>query len=241
MMYGVGEILKKGSELQGEEQVEFMRKNFNQGFGKMIEYALEPEYVWDLPPGQPPFKPNDYVDQESNLYSEVRRMYIFMKGTGDHVSPLKKELNFVQLLENVSKEDAEFLLYAKEKTLPYGWTAEKIREIYPGLIWETTKENTNPDLVAATDEELGKPTEVVPDAAPLTISEEAAVAQALSGGGEAIVPLETGFQAPLAETVSVDQIAQPTKKQLAMAKARATRAANLAAKKSGTEKSGDSQ
>jgi hypothetical protein len=163
MRYGIGETLELGSKLEGEAQVEFMRKNFTKALGQMLEYALEPEWQWDLPPGTPPYKENPYLDQESNLYNDTRRMYIFMKGQGDHVSPLKKEVNFVQMLENVSKQDAILLVHAKEKSLPYGWTAERIREVFPGLISLDTKEGAAPDITAMSAEALGAPQEVIPD------------------------------------------------------------------------------
>lgn len=156
MRLGVGELFRKAREIENEEQrIDFMRKHFSPPVGKMIEYALEPEYDWDLPPGRPPFNKNGFVDQHSNLYSEIRRLYIFMKDTGKHVPRLKKETNFIQLLENVDGDDAEFLLHAKEKSLPFGFTADEIRKIYPGLIYDDTTETT-PDLSIMTDEQLGK-------------------------------------------------------------------------------------
>lgn len=185
MQLGIGEIFFKASQLEGEEQVAFMRKNWSAGLGKMIEYALEPEYQWDLPPGTPPYKENKYFDQEGNLYGEVRRMYIFMKGAGDHVSPIKKETNFVGLLENVNKYDAEFLVHAKEKTLPYGFTAVKIREVFPGLIYETTVENQNPQFGRLADEELGFVPEEVVDNSAVPFTDEQMIAMATA---EVIIP-----------------------------------------------------
>jgi len=197
MKYGIGETFRLGSRLEGEDQIKFMRENFSQALGKMVEYALEPEYVWDLPPGTPPYKVNKFVDQESNLYTDVRRMYIFMKDQGSHVSPIKKEVNFVQMLENVSPDDAIFLLHAKAKSLPFGWTAERIREVYPGLIYDTTVEQPAPDLTPKSDEELGKPVEEIGDPAPLPFSDEQMVAMALGSTIEQLNnPTDTGETIP---------------------------------------------
>jgi len=203
MRYGIGETLELGSKLEGEAQIEFMRKNWTQALGKMIEYALEPEWQWDLPPGTPPYKENPFMDQESNLYSDTRRMYIFMKGQGDHVSPLKKEVNFVQMLENVSKQDAILLIHAKEKTLPYGWTADRIREVYPGLISLDTKEGAAPDITAMSAEALGAPKEVVPDVVAIpAMSDDDLAALALAKDTPVIVAT-TGDETPEEEAARI--------------------------------------
>lgn len=157
MRLGIGELLRKAREINDvEERIAFMRRHYSAPIGNMLKYALEPEFVWDLPPGIPPYKENQFMDQHSNLYSEIRRMYLFMKGSGDHVAPVRKELLFIQLLENVDPEDAKFLVHAKEKTLPHQFTVEEIHEIYPGLLSENAGTAKDPDLTVMTDEELGK-------------------------------------------------------------------------------------
>jgi hypothetical protein len=140
MKLSIGEIFKNASELPEDQQLNYFRSNFSPALGKIIEYALEPGIVWDLPTGTPPYKDNELTEQESNLYSEIRRLYIFHKGTGDHVAAAKKELNFIQLLENVTVLDAKVLLAIKEKTLPYGFTRKQMVEIFPGLLTELQEE-----------------------------------------------------------------------------------------------------
>lgn len=248
-MLGIGEILRIGSTLEGQAQIDYMRKNWSASLGKMIEYALEPEFVWDLPPGRPPFNPTPYLDQEGNLYGEIRRMYIFMEDTGAHVKPLIKEKNFVQLLENVNADDAELLVYAKEKSLPWGWTAERLREIYPGLLSQEAEEH-QPDLSEMTNEELGAPDEVIPEPTPLFLDEEALIQAALLNDAPVIVPPDqkTEEEAKI-EDKNIDHFLKQeherepelTKKQLAMAKALAVRQANLAAKKLAAENSGPTE
>lgn len=131
---GLSEILKRTSEQPAEEQGEFLRRNWNPTLGLMIRYAFDAGYEWAIPEGTPPYTENKYLDQESNLYAESRKMYIFMRGTGDHVPQKKKELNFIQLLENLTKEDAELLLMIKDGKLPYGITQEFIIAELPGQI-----------------------------------------------------------------------------------------------------------
>lgn len=145
---GLSEILENTAKQPTvAQQGEYIRANFNPTLGKLIQYAYDPMYVWDLPEGSPPYKPNQFLDQESNLYSETRRLYIFMKGTGDHVPPVKKELNFIQMLENLSKADAELLLEIKEKRLPFGITEQFVREHLPGLLSEPAPQKAAPEPI----------------------------------------------------------------------------------------------
>lgn len=137
---GLSEILEKTSQQATQaEQGEFLRRNWNPTMGLVVRYAYDPSLEWDLPEGTPPYVENKFLGQESNLYGEMRRMYIFMKGTGDHVSQSKKETNFVQLLENLSKEDAALVAAMKDGVLPFGITPEFIRAELPGLLPDDTR------------------------------------------------------------------------------------------------------
>lgn len=154
MRLGLSEILKYTSEQPTvQQQGEYIRQNFNPTLGKLIQYAYDPMYQWDLPEGTPPYTPNQFLDQESNLYTETRRLYIFFKGTGDHV-PLKiKEKNFIQLLENLSAADADLLISIKNHQLPYGITADFIRSQLPGLLSDPV-----PQRVSNSDKGAGEDT-----------------------------------------------------------------------------------
>jgi hypothetical protein len=128
------EILEKTSQQPVESQGEYIRTKYNPSVGQLIRYAYDATFQWDLPEGNPGYRKNIYLDQESNLYSQMRRLYIFMKGTGDHISQIKKETNFISILENVAPDDAELLIAAKDGSLPYGITLEFVEKELPGLI-----------------------------------------------------------------------------------------------------------
>lgn len=140
MRLGIGEVFEHGLKLEGQERIDFFRNNWTATMGNLIKYAIDPWYVWDLPEGNPPYNENKYLDQESNLYSEARRLYMFFAGNpniekhGAHVPPLKKEINFIAMLEGVAPLDAQFLLTIKNKKLPGDLTALDIQDIYPGLL-----------------------------------------------------------------------------------------------------------
>jgi hypothetical protein len=137
MKLGVSEILEKVSKLKKkEERIEELRKHGdNRAMLQILQYALDPRIKWLLPEGTPPYKKNEYLDQESNLYSEVRRLYLFVEGGNPNLTPLKREMLFIGLLEMLAPADAALLCAAKDKKLPYKTiTKEIVNEAFPGLL-----------------------------------------------------------------------------------------------------------
>lgn len=142
MKLGIAEILEKISKLKKkEERIEELRKHGdNRAMLQILQYALDPRIKWLLPEGTPPFKKNEYLDQESNLYSEVRRLYLFIEGGNPNLTTTKRELLFIGLLEMVAPDDAKLLCAAKDKKLPWKTiTAEIVNEAFPGLLELETK------------------------------------------------------------------------------------------------------
>lgn len=138
MRLGLSEILKRASEFKStNEKVDFLRKNDNGALRSIIKYALDPNIVWDLPDTDPPYKPCPYPGQEMRLLSEVRRLYLFLKGGNPNLTKLKREALYIELLESIDPQDAILLNAAKNKKIPYkGLTVKLFNEAFPGLIEE---------------------------------------------------------------------------------------------------------
>jgi hypothetical protein len=136
MRLGIAEVLKLASEQKTkEEKINVFRKNDSSALRTVLKYALDPAIKWALPPGAPPYKPTSYLDQQAMLYSEARRLYLFVEGGNPALTPLKRETLFIGLLESIDPEDAKLLLSAKDKKLPVkGITAAIVNEAFPGLI-----------------------------------------------------------------------------------------------------------
>jgi hypothetical protein len=141
MRLGIAEILEKVSnEPKRELKIEMLRKHDSSAMRTVLKYALDPEIKWALPEGTPPYKPCDYLDQENMLYSEARRLYLFIEGGNPNLNTLKREALFIQLIESIAPADAKLICAAKDKKLPYkGLTTKLINEAYPGLINEQVK------------------------------------------------------------------------------------------------------
>ncbi|MGA1047362.1 MAG: DUF6433 family protein [Minisyncoccia bacterium] len=82
----------------------------------LFEYAYLPEKKFDLPEGDPPYKPDDAPIGMSpaNLRMEIKRLYIFKR---EDLKPLRREQLFINLLESVHPDEAKLLLAVKEQKL----------------------------------------------------------------------------------------------------------------------------
>lgn len=142
MRLGLFQVLDACSKLKSsEEKVNFLRANYSPALTTLLRYALDPSIVWDLPPGDPPYKPCPYPAQEMRLMSEVRRLYLFIKGGNPNLTKLKREALYIELLESIHPEDAILLNSIKGKKIPYkGITIKLVKEAFPGLIAEPANE-----------------------------------------------------------------------------------------------------
>jgi hypothetical protein len=136
MKLGIAEILKKASSITDDvARIGYLRQNQSTTLHMILRGAFDPTIKWVLPEGNPPYKPNDLVDQQHRLFTEARKLYLFVEGGSPNLKQLRRETLFVELLETVDPEDAKLLLAIKDKTLPYpGVTLDIVNQAFPGLI-----------------------------------------------------------------------------------------------------------
>jgi hypothetical protein len=138
MQIGLAEFLEKVSKLKRtQEKVDALKHNDSFVLRVILQAAFDPAVEFLLPPGEPPYKPNELTDQENVLISEARMIQYFVKGFHDDLPQTKREAMFVQLLEKVDPMDAKLLCAIKDKKLPFkGITLQHVTEGLPGLINE---------------------------------------------------------------------------------------------------------
>jgi hypothetical protein len=136
MKLSVAEILKRASEMKDENaRVQWLRNNNSVALESVLRGAFDPRIKWLLPEGNPPYKPNDLVDQQNKLYAEARKLYLFIEGGNPNLKQIRRESLFIELLEAVDPEDAKLLLAIKDKHLPYpGVTPEVVSKAFPGIL-----------------------------------------------------------------------------------------------------------
>ena len=138
MLKSISEILKHVSEQNTtEDKVRILHQNQqNEVLKGVLKVAFDDRIKFLLPYGAPPYKPSQYVDNQAILYREWRKMNHFIDGMGfNHLDQQKREKLFVELLENVDKDDAILIIAIKDKKIPYsGITKRLVNKAFPELL-----------------------------------------------------------------------------------------------------------
>lgn len=124
----LSEILEKAAEFKSKPaKIKFLKQHDSPALRQLLQYTYDPNIKWLLPEGPAPYTPaNDSVEAQGMLYTNLRRLYLFIEGGNPNLSSARRELLFIQLLESVDPKDAELLVAVKDKKLPYKGLNEKI-------------------------------------------------------------------------------------------------------------------
>lgn len=135
MRLSISEILKKADVLPVEDCIKFLQANNSAPLQEILKNAFDATVEFILPEGAPPYKENPYPGQETRLYSETRRLYIFKKGQAPNLKAIKREQLFIEILESIHPDDAKLLIAMKDKKLSLRLIdAEVVNRAFPGLI-----------------------------------------------------------------------------------------------------------
>jgi hypothetical protein len=145
MRLSISEILENASKYNSNQEIiDYLHKNDNQALRIILKYAYDNTIKWLLPEGPAPYTPSEILDQHGLLYTEARRLYLFVEGGNPNLSQMRRETLFIQLLEAADKKDAELLVAIKDKTLPYeNITPDLVDEAFPGLLVEKVDNKKN--------------------------------------------------------------------------------------------------
>ena len=134
--FAMSEVLKRCSEFKKkEERIYALQQNCDPATIKVLQLMFHPDVKFALPEGKPPFTYSQF-DEKNMLYSEVRRLYLFMEGAPgtENLTPLKKEVMFIEILQAVTPDDADLLLAMKDKKSPYpGLTKDVVIAAFPEM------------------------------------------------------------------------------------------------------------
>lgn len=135
MRKSIGWILEQVCKLPEEEQIKALQQNDNSAIRTILRFCFDPNIKWLLPEGAPPYTPCEFPNIQNMLYSEARRLYLFVEGGNPNLTTLKRESMYIDLLQSISPEDAKLLIAIKDKKLPYEGklTKKTILKAYPGL------------------------------------------------------------------------------------------------------------
>ena len=97
------------------------KPNYSESLRYLVELLYHPAVSFDLPAGDPPFRPIDAADEElahTTLLTELRNVKLFLKGANRRIpTDMVRERTFVQTLEKLCVREAKLLLMCKDKKL----------------------------------------------------------------------------------------------------------------------------
>jgi hypothetical protein len=116
-------------------KLKVLQDNDSVALRQVLRGAFDSKIEWALPKGEVPYSVNDAPigTDHTILAQEAKRLYLFIKGGDDTVKQNKRELLFVQLLEGLSAEEAEFLVAVVNKKVNNkykGFTANLVKEAF---------------------------------------------------------------------------------------------------------------
>jgi hypothetical protein len=141
MVIGMAEFLEKVGKLKRtQEKIDELRVNDTFALRVILQAAYDSNVKFALPEGEPPYKPNELVDQQHILHKDARLIQYFVQGFYPDLNQTKRESMFIEFLERLDPKDAKLLCQVKDKKPIKGITLQHVTEALPGLI---TNEQTN--------------------------------------------------------------------------------------------------
>ncbi len=133
----VHEIIEKASAAKTKaEKIKILQEHQNNWALKdVLRGTFDDSVQWLLPEGKPPYKVNEAPvgTEHTWLKQEVKRMFHFLKGGNPQVSQMKRDTMVIQMLEGLCAEEAQLLLWVKDKELNKhykGLTANLVKEAF---------------------------------------------------------------------------------------------------------------
>lgn len=137
----VTEILRKVSNAKTKaEKINLLREHNSNALRQILIWNFDDSVVSMIPEGEVPFTPNDAPlgTDHTRLEQEYRGLFRFVKGGQDSLKRTKRESMFIQLLEGLSKDEAELVCLVKDGKLTSKYkriTKTVIQEAFPQIIW----------------------------------------------------------------------------------------------------------
>lgn len=112
------ELLEKCCQFKEQSRrVEALRYNQSEAMKAILQYMFHPEVEFLLPDTDPPYTPSTF-NSKGVLEHNIRKLNYFVRGGTTNMPQGKREMLFVQFLEDVDPQDAVLLLHLKEKKSP---------------------------------------------------------------------------------------------------------------------------
>jgi hypothetical protein len=138
-MKEIYEVLKECREAKTvTDKLVVLSENDNPTLRQIIQHTYHPQAKWYVNDWPAEYKPIDTLPGMSmtNMYSELRRVYLFQVGhpTADAMTVEKRNELLVNILEGMEPEEAKVFINIFKGDLDIGLELDAIKYLYPGLI-----------------------------------------------------------------------------------------------------------
>ena len=140
----LSEVLDKVHKAKTKAQkIKVLQENDTEALRMIIKSSFDPKIKWAMPEGAVPYKPNDAPDgtEHTLLAQESKRLWHFIEGADNQTPRAQKENMYIQMLEGLHRDEAEVLVFAKDKILhqkykglshevvktAFGWNSDYVR------------------------------------------------------------------------------------------------------------------
>jgi len=138
----ISEILTISTELETvQERIDYLKNHKRaKAILTVFKFSYNKQWESDLPKGKTKYKPFDEMFAGQLLYSQLRKLNIFVKDhvvCGSEISKARKESLWFTFLESIDKDDAEMMVLAKDGKIFKKFnriTAKFAEEVFPGEI-----------------------------------------------------------------------------------------------------------
>ena len=130
----ISEILTKVNNAKDKpKKIAVLQEYDSPSLRMVLKGAFDPKIKWALACGTPPYMANEAPvgTEHTLLRNEAQRLWHFVEGADANTTKTQKETMYIQILEGLSKEEAQVLLDMKDK---------KLNKVYKGLSESVVKE-----------------------------------------------------------------------------------------------------
>jgi hypothetical protein len=134
------EIIKEAQQAKNvDEALKVLKKYDTETLEQVLHYTYHPKAQWYIDEFPADFhKPDTYPGiSYTNLYTELRRIYLFQKGhpSADNLTEKRRHELLLQILESMEPPEAHVFVNIMKGDLGIkGITWQKINEYFPNLI-----------------------------------------------------------------------------------------------------------
>ena len=116
-------------------KLKVLQDNDSVALRQVLRGAFDPKIEWAIPKGDVPYTVNEApVGTDHTILSqEAKKLYMFVKGGDNSIKQSQRELIFIQMLEGLCAEEAEFLITVvnqKVNNKYKGFTANLVKEAF---------------------------------------------------------------------------------------------------------------